>query len=73
MQCVGQRAREHTATAYFPKNVCAPSTEFIDRNTKLKYQFILDWVVSSIFAPLPLRMSPLLNYASILSSDAAVN
>lgn len=61
--------------AVFPRKVCAPSTEYIDPNIKLKYQFVLDWVVSNMFAPLPLRMSPHLNYASILSSnaDAAVN
>lgn len=55
------------------QNICATSTEYIDRRTKLEYQFVIDWIVSSICAPLPLRMSPLLNYASILSSDAVVN
>lgn len=54
-------------------NFCAPSTDYIDPNTKLNCQFVLDWTVSSIFAPLPLRMSPPLNYASILSCDAVVN
>lgn len=50
------------------QNICATSTEYIDRDTKLKHQFVLHWTVSRVFAPLPLTMSPLLNYASILSS-----
>lgn len=54
-------------------NFCAPSTDYIDPNTKLKCQFVLDLTVSSIFAPLPLRMSPPFNDASILSCDAVVN
>lgn len=70
---LGQGARKETTTADIPQNICAPSTEHIDWDTKLKYQFVLDWIVSSIFAPLPLRMNTLLNYASILSGDAAVN
>lgn len=62
-----------TTTAYFPPKTSAPSTERIDWDTKLKYQFVLDWIVSSVFAPLPLRTNTLLNYASIRSGDAAVN
>lgn len=73
MKCLGQRARREITADSFPQIICAPSTEYTDWGTKLKYQFVLHWIISSSFAPLPLRMNPLLNRASILCSDAVVN
>lgn len=55
-----------------PDHLCS-FTEYTDWGTKLKYHFVLHWIISSSFAPLPLRMNPLSNRASILSSDAVVN
>lgn len=55
-----------------PDHLCS-FTEYTDGGTKLKYHFVLHWIISSSFAPLPLRMNPLSNRASILSSDAVVN
>lgn len=44
----------------------------IDPSTKLKRWLVLDWTVSSVFAPLPLRMRLLVNQAPLLCSDAVV-
>lgn len=73
MKCLGQRAMREITADSFPQIICAPSTEYTDWGTKLKYQFVLHWIICSSFAPLPLRVNPLLNRASILCSDAVVN
>lgn len=44
----------------------------IDPSTKLRRRLVLDWTVSSVFAPLPPRMRLLVNQAPLLSSDAVV-
>lgn len=65
---IGTASQKGDNNKSLSQKLCARLTESIDPNTKLKYRLVLGWIVSSVFAPLPLRMSLLLNHALVLSS-----